>query len=234
MVIAMTRPWRVLDKVQTADGLLELRQRGDADFLIVVDGRVLMNSYSRSSEEELSRLGLAHLAAGTTKEPRVLIAGLGMGFTLRAALDVLPGAARVVVCEINRVVVDWCRGRLAAATRDALADPRVELRIHDVAAVIGNAAAGQFDAILLDLYEGPNAASQRRDDPFYSAGALARSHRAVSSGGVLAVWSEDPDAPFAKRFASAGFDVKTHSIGTGGRKHVVYVGRRLGAKTRQR
>jgi len=225
MVIAMTRPWRVLDKVQTADGLLELRQRGDDDFLIVIDGRVLMNSYSRTSEEELARLGLLHLRNQTTAA--VLLAGLGMGFTLRAALEELPAAARVVVCEINRVVVDWCRGPLAAATRNALADPRVELRLQDVAPVIGSAAPGHFDAILLDLYEGPNAASQRRDDPFYGPAALARSHRAVRTGGVLAVWSEDADAPFAKRFAAAGFDVETHLIGKGGRKHVVYVGRRL-------
>jgi spermidine synthase len=225
----MTRPWTVLAKAATDEGALELRQRGDNDFLIVIDGRVLMNSHSRSSEEELSRLGLAHVLQGkrsTSGGPRVLLAGLGMGFTLRAALDVLPPDSQVVVCEINRIVVDWCRGPLAGAIRHALDDPRVHVELADVAARIRDAAPGKLDAILLDLYEGPNAASQRRDDPFYGPQGLARSHRALRPGGVLGVWSEDPDAPFAKRFIAAGFDVKTHSIGRGGRKHVVYLGTR--------
>jgi spermidine synthase len=226
----MTRPWTVLAKADTSEGVLELRQRGDADFLIVIDGRVLMNSYSRSSEEELARLGLAQLRDANLTSPRVLLAGLGMGFTLRAALDVLPPTARIVVCEINGVVVEWCRGPLAQATRNALDDPRVTLELADVAVRIASTAPGQLDAILLDLYEGPNAASQGRDDPFYGPAALARAHRALAPGGVLAVWSEDADAPFAKRFTAAGFAVQTHSIGAGGRRHVVYLGRRATAK----
>jgi spermidine synthase len=224
----MTRPWHVLDKVATADGLLELRQRGDADFLIVIDGRVLMNSYSRSSEEQLATLG----CAGVGPSPHVLIAGLGMAFTLRAALDVLPPTAHVTVCEINQVVVDWCRGPLAPAAGDALRDPRVDLQLADVAGVIARAAAGTFDALILDLYEGPNAASQRRDDPFYSPTALLQQHRALKRSGTLAVWSEDADAPYAKCFTSAGFELTTRSIGTGGRRHVVYLGKRLDAKRR--
>jgi spermidine synthase len=220
----MTRPWRVLAKVDTEEGMLELRQRGDADFLIVIGGRVLMNSYSRSSEEELARLGCAHLRGPKApKSPHVLLAGLGMGFTLRAALDVLPPTAKVTVCEINQVVVDWCRGPLALATRDALGDPRVELRVEDVAKTIAAARPGSIAAIVLDLYEGPNAASQRREDPFYGPRALAQQHAALAPRGVLAVWSEDADAAYAKRLGAAGFDVKTHAIGSGGRKHVVYV-----------
>lgn len=223
----MTRPWKSLGKVPTDEGVLELRQRGDSDFLIVIDGRVLMNSYSRRSEEELARLGLAHLAElRGARESRALLAGLGMGFTLRAALDVLPPSAHVVVCEINRVVVDWCRGPLGAATSNAVDDPRVELELVDVAARIAQSPREHFDAILLDLYEGPHAASQRRDDPFYSAAALARSRDALKPRGVLAVWSEDADVTFAKRFTAAGFEVRPHSIGTGGRRHIVYVGRR--------
>src|SRR3954447_23877078 len=151
----MTRPWKVLAKVTDDQGVLELRQRGESDFLIVVDGRVLMNSYARRSEEEMSRIGLAHLAGAKT--PRVLIAGLGMGFTLRAALDVLPAGAEVAVAEIDRHIVEWCKGPLAAATNNALADPRVMLNIEDVAKLIERSQAGRFDAILLDLYEGPNA-----------------------------------------------------------------------------
>lgn len=221
----MTRPWKTLATVPTAEGALELRQRGDTDFLIVIDGRVLMNSYSRSSEEALSRLGLAH--AGKLAAPRVLIGGLGMAFTLRTALDLLPAKASVMVAELNPVVVEWCKGPLAAATRNAVEDPRVRIELGDVARVIAQAKPGAYDAILLDLYEGPNAASQRRDDPFYSPGALQRQLAALAPKGVLAVWAEDADAAYAKRLAAAGFEVTTHSIGSGGRRHIVYLGTRI-------
>lgn len=220
----MARPWTTLATVDLIDGVMELRQRGDADFLIVIDGRVLMNSFSRSSEEALSRLGLAHLAG--TPAPRVLIGGLGMGFTLRAALDVLPPAAEVVVAELNENVLAWCQGPLGPATGHAVADPRVRVELGDVADLIARSPAGRFDAILLDLYEGPNDASQGRNDPFYSVAALGRQREALAPGGVLAVWSEDADAPYEKRFKAAGFEVAMHKFGTGGRKHVVYVGRR--------
>ncbi len=219
----MTRPWKVLDRWTDGGQVLELRQRGDSDFLIMDDGRVLMNSYSRKSEEELARLGCADL--GSVKDPHVLIAGLGMGFTLRAALDVLPPTAMITVCEINKVVIDWCRGPLAVATDNALGDPRVNLIVDDVAKVIERSQAGPFHAIVLDLYEGPNAASQRPNNPFYSARAIDLQRGALKSTGTLAVWSEDADAPYAKRLAAAKFEVKTHSIGQGGRRHVVYVGR---------
>jgi len=225
-------PWTVLDKVETPEGLLELRSR-DTDFLIVIDGRVLMNSHSRSSEEELAKLAIGSLApsgnaAATLRpgEPRILIAGLGMGFTLRAALDLISPTADVTVCEINKVVVDWCRGPLAAATRNAAKDGRVTVKLEDVGKLIAATPAGRYDAILLDLYEGPNAQSQRSDDPFYSAAALAAQHKAIRKNGVLAVWSEDADASFEKRFAAAGFEVTQHSIGQGGRRHVVYLGKR--------
>ena len=214
------KPWTTLATSQTDEGVLELRQRGDSDYLIVIGGRVLMNSHARKSEEALATLGLANVDA-----KRILVAGLGMGYTLRAALDALPASTEVVVCELDPTIVEWCKGPLAAATNNALSDPRVKLEITDVAARIAH-SKNTFDAILLDLYEGPNAASQRKDDPFYSAHALVRTRAALRPGGVLAVWSEDSDAPFAKRFVTAGFVVKPHSIGAGGRKHVVYVGRR--------
>jgi len=219
----VARPWITLATAELADGgLLELRQRGDADFLIVIDGRVLMNSFSRSSEEALSRIGLAHLAGKVA--PRVLIGGLGMGFTLRAALDVLPVGAEVVVAELNPVVLEWCKGPLGPATNRAVDDPRVRVELGDVAELIARSPAGRFDAVLLDLYEGPNDASQGRNDPFYSPAALEKQRAALATRGVLAVWSEDADAPYEKRFKAAGFMVATHKFGTGGRKHVVYLG----------
>ena len=236
------KAWKTLATSQTAEGVLELRQRGDDDdYLIVIGGRVLMTRPARKSEEELARLGLA--AFGSNPPPkRVLVAGLGMGYTLRAALDALPapadGAAadapnaEVVVCEIDKQIVEWCKGPLAAATNNALDDPRVKLELTDVAARIAR-SKNAFDVILLDLYEGPNAASQHRHDPFYSAHALVRTRAALRPGGVLAVWSEDVDPPFAKRLVTAGFVVKLHSIGAGGRKHAVYVATSTVPKTRR-
>jgi spermidine synthase len=222
----MARPWTTLATVDTLEGPLELRRRGDADYLIMIDGRVLMNSFSRSSEEQLSTLSLAHLAGTKIAAPRVLVGGLGMGFTLRTALDALPAGAAVTVAELNPVIVEWCQGELGPATNHAVADRRVTVTLGDVADVIAKARPGAFHAIILDLYEGPNHATQSINDPFYSAAALARSKAALAPGGVLGVWSEDADAPFAKRLSSAGFAVTAHTIGSGGRRHVVYVGRR--------
>lgn len=220
----MARPWTTLASVDLIDGVMELRQRGDSDFLIMIDGRVLMNSFSRSSEEELSRLGLAHIAGVTA--PRVLIGGLGMAFTLRAALDVLPATAAVTVAELNDNVLAWCQGPLGPATAHAVKDPRVTVEIVDVAELIACTAPAHYHAIILDLYEGPNDASQGRNDPFYSVAALAKQRAALAPGGVLSVWSEDADAPYEKRFKAAGFAVTKHLIGSGGRRHVIYVGRR--------
>lgn len=216
-------PWKTLETVTTADGALELRQRGDREFLIVIDGRVLMTSRDRRSEE-----GLATLACDVLPGPRrrVLIGGLGMAYTVRAALDALPASAEIVVAELTPQVEAWCRGPLAVLTDAAVADPRVRVVIGDVADVIARAPRGQLDAIILDLYEGPHAATQRADDPFYGRAALTRCHGALASGGTLAVWSEEPDDAFVRRFSAAGFDVSTHRLGKT-RTHIVYLGRRL-------
>ena len=218
----MSVSWQTLATVGTSEGPLELRRRGD-DWLMMIAGRVLMNSFSRSSEEDLARLAVAKLER---PPQRVLVSGLGMGFTLRALLDAVPPAAKVLVSEINPVVVEWCRGPLGPATDHAVLDPRVDVRVRDVSQVIADAPEGGFDLILLDLYEGPNSSTQAADDPFYGPGALARAHRALTPHGVLGVWSEDADAQFAKRFSSARFSVTKHSIGRGGRRHIVYLGRR--------
>lgn len=220
----MAQPWRTLATLPTDEGPLELRQRGDREFLIVIGGRVLMTSAARRSEESLSTLALAE---APRLKKRILIGGLGMAYTVRAALDVVPADTKVVVAELHAEVAEWCRGPLAPLTNGAALDPRVRIELGDVADVIARAAPGSFDAILLDLYEGPHAATQRRDDPFYGPRALARSHAALGGGGILAVWSEEADAPFERRFSSAGFRVSTHRSGKGGRTHVIYLGRRL-------
>jgi spermidine synthase len=212
-------PWKTLETVATAEGPLELRQRGAREFLIVIAGRVLMTSTDRRSEEGLATLACAGLPA----RARVLIGGLGMAYTVRAALDALPATAEVVVAELTPAVEAWCRGPLAVLTDGATGDPRVRVVIDDVAKVIARAARASYHAIVLDLYEGPHAATQRGDDPFYGKGALARSHAALAPGGTLAIWSEEADDAFARRFTAAGFDVKVHKLGKT-RTHVVYVG----------
>lgn len=217
----MTTRWTVLDTKSTSEGLLELRQRAAGEFLLTIAGRVLMNSTSQRSEQALATLGCAGISGRPA--PRVLVGGLGMGMTLRAALDVLPATARVVVAELEPPIVAWCRGPLAPLTGAAVEDPRVKVVVGDVAKVIATAEKKSFDAILLDLYEGPHAATQGRKDPFYGPEALARSRAALADGGVLAVWSEDPDPSFPLRFRKAGFDVTLHRPGTG-RAHAVYIG----------
>ncbi len=220
----MAQPWETLDKVDTADGLLELRRRGDHDFLIIINGRVLMNSSANRSEIVLGESACRAVAA--RGRPRVLIGGLGMGLTLRAALDSLPPNAQVVVTEINPVVVKWCRGPLAALTRGAVDDKRVTVEIDDVSAVIAKAAksgAERFDAIVIDLYEGPGSATDARNDPFYGSHALKATASALSAGGVFAVWGENSDTAFEKRLITAGFSVERQRPGRGGLRHVVYL-----------
>ena len=220
----MTRPWQILDGVDTGAGRLELRRRGEDEFLIALGGRVLMNSAASRSEVALARIACAGIAERAA--PRVLIGGLGMGCTLRAALDALPATARVVVAELHEAVWRWCRGPLAALTAHAVDDPRVELRIGDVAGAIREAAAPgavRLDALILDLYEGPHPASQPRDHPHYGAAALARARSALRPDGILAIWSEDPDPLFERELARAGFAFRRERPGRGGRRHVVYV-----------
>lgn len=220
------QPWRVIESIVTPEGILELRQRGERSYLITIAGRVLMTSDAHRSEDELARLACARLRRA---RPRLLLGGLGMGYTLRAALDGLPGAAEVTVVELNPIVVDWCRGPFAALTGDALADPRVKVLVADVAKVIRDAPAASLDAIVLDLYEGPHEATSRAFSSLYGAAALERAGKALVPGGVLAIWSEEPDRPFEERLSAAGFAVERHRAGKGGRTHIIYVGVRRGS-----
>lgn len=220
----MAQPWKTVDSVSTAQGILELRQRGARDFLITVGGLVLMTSSAYRSEVALGRLACGHLKEHAS--PRVLVGGLGMGYTLRAVIDLLPATGRVVVAELNPVVLEWCRGPLADLTGCAAADPRVTVEIADVADLIrrsaANAAEG-FDAVVLDLYKGPDAHSHKRDDPLYGSRAIESTRAALRPGGVFAVWGENYDAGFDKRLRAAGFSVNSERPGRGGLRHVVYV-----------
>jgi spermidine synthase len=222
----VTRPWQTLDRADTPEGPLELRQRGERDFVITIAGRVLMNSVLHLTEDAAAEIACKEVA--DRPHPRVLIGGLGLGFTLRAALDALPRQARVVVAEITPAVVRWCRGPLAHLTDDALADRRVTVRIEDVATTLAHAARSgedRFDAIVLDLYEGPRGGPQSKRDPLWGDEALRTTREALQPGGVLTVWSEDPDPSFPRRLRLAGFEVETRRPGKGGPRHLVYVAR---------
>ena len=220
----MAKPWHTIGSEDTADGVLELRKRNVSDFLITINGRVLMNSHASRSEILLSKQACNSM--NNKKDPKVLIGGLGMGCTLKAALDELSGNARVVVAELNPIVVKWCRGPIAALTAGAVSDPRVTVKIADVASIIRTSAMNggdnRFDAIILDLYEGPFEAAKERGGYLYGDTALEMSSSALMPGGVYAVWSEDPDRAFESRLVRAGFSFKRHQPGRGNR-HVVYI-----------
>ena len=221
----MAQPWIVLDSVATDEGILELRQRGERDFLITVNSLVLMNSSLHRSELALGELACAQLKQQAS--PKVLVGGLGMAFTLRAVLDSLPPSGSVLVAELNPVVLDWCRGPLAFLTAEAACDPRVTVEIADVAEVIMRSAMQQkgFDAIVLDLYKGPHAKSHKVEDPLYGSTAIEMTRAALKPGGVFAVWGENYDSAFDKRLGAAGFSVFSDRPGRGGLRHVVYLAR---------
>ncbi len=222
----MTRRWVAIDEASSREGVLELRKRGD-DFLITLAGRILMNSHSNRSELALAELGCRLVES--RPNANVLIGGLGMGFTLRRALDVLPATARVVLAELNPVVVEWCRGPLAGLTNCAIADSRVEVKIENVSHTIGVASKStpRFDAILLDLYEGPPTGRGAERDPIFGVRGLREARAALSQGGVFAVWAENPDLDFEQRVRAAGFELDRRRPGRGGLRHAVYIARRV-------
>jgi spermidine synthase len=224
----MAIPWKILERTATPDGLLELRKRGPKDFQIALSGMVLMNSAANRSEEALGKLACTDLRSSGAA--RVLVAGLGLGFTLRAVLDALPAGAQVIVAELNPVVAEWCKGPLADLTASAATDPRVTLEIADVVNVIRRAAGDpqrRLDAIVLDLYTGPHAGSHPRNDPAYGTTAIAEMKRALSPHGRLAVWGEAANQAYEERLTRGGFKVARHRPGTGGLRHVVYLAQRV-------
>ncbi len=217
----MPRPMTVVDSVMTEEGALELCRRDERDFLITIDRRVLMSSTAHRSELILGQLGCQ--AARELPAPHVLLGGLGMGYTLRGALDMLPASARVTVAELNSVVERWCRGPIAHLSGQALDDPRVCVVIADLMKQVREAPPGFYDAIVLDLYEGPNSSTHPVRDPFYGRTAISQFKAALRIGGMLAVWSEQSDAAFQGRLRDAGFKVEIARSGKGGFRYAVYL-----------
>jgi spermidine synthase len=182
---------------------LRLFRRG-GDFMIVLDRNELMSSRMSGSEVALGTMTCDRLTGHAA--PRLLIGGYGMGFTLRAVLGRLGADARVVVAELVPGILEWARGPMVALTDGCLDDPRVEVMVDDVGAAITN-GAGRYDAILLDVDNGPDGLTRKANDGLYTARGLASACAALRPGGVLAVWSAGADAAFTRRLGQAGFAV---------------------------
>ncbi|MEO6433768.1 MAG: spermidine synthase, partial [Sphingomicrobium sp.] len=186
-------------------GEMKLYRRG-GDHMILVDRDELMSTRMSGSEEALALMTAQRL--GDRPAQRWLIGGYGMGFTLRAALGVVPSDARLTVAELVPEIVDWARGPMTAMTGASLDDPRATIRIADVADMISE---GSWDAILLDVDNGPDGLVRAANDRLYSAAGLAAARAALNRDGILAIWSAAPDATFARRLAAAGFRVEEQS-----------------------
>lgn len=219
-------PWETLAQALAPDGTtIELRRRGH-ELLIRVDGYDLMSSDDDESSRALARLALDAL---THPADRVLIGGLGMGFTLRAALDKVGPKAVVEVAELVPAVAEWNRGPIAPVAGRPLDDPRTQLHVADVADRI-RSGPGRYDAILLDVDNGPDALAHAHNEELYRGPGLAHAHRALRPGGVLAVWSFSDDRAFTRRLSKAGFDARVVPVSASrkgrGRTHHVWVARR--------
>ncbi|MBR0794733.1 spermidine synthase [Bradyrhizobium jicamae] len=218
-------PWEKIDaaRIPGTGDELRLMRRG-REFSIKLGTNELMNSRLSGSEAALATLAAERVEK--VARPRVLIGGLGMGFTLRAALAAFGSGAQIVVAELVPAVVSWARGPMAEIFGDCLNDPRVSIREVDVAQEIERHPQ-TFDAILLDVDNGPEGLTRRANDALYDAAGLRIAYAAMRRGGVLAVWSSGPSAKFSSRLRRAGFvvnEVAVRATGRGGgARHVIWI-----------
>ncbi len=219
-------PWKKLDTArEPSGGELVLWNRGH-EFAIRIDGQDLMGSGAYHSEEILAVRGCEGL--DRVRGARVLVGGLGMGFTLKAALDVLSSDAEVDVAELVPAVVDWNRGPIAHLAGHPLEDPRVRVLQGDVGKILAD-TRGFYDAILLDVDNGPEALTSASNRGLYGPGGIARSARALRRGGVLAVWSVNDDRAFTERLERGGFRSRTERVSArpgGGKRHTLWLAQR--------
>jgi spermidine synthase len=220
-------PWVQLDAAQIpGGGVLRLMRRG-TELSIMSGATELMNSRLGGSEEALATLACEPLR--TAERPRLLIGGLGMGFTLRAALVELPASAEVVVAELVPAVIEWAHGPMAELFAGCLEDTRVTIRNADVADLIG-AAQGAYDAILLDVDNGPGGLNREANDGLYGMAGLAAAAAALKPGGILAVWSATQDTGFVQRLRRSGYAVEEKTVratrSKRGARHVIWLARR--------
>ncbi len=226
------KPVETLDQAKTHDGQDLVLYHRDGVYQIRVDGMELMSSRAHGSEAALAELTQEALAK--LEAPRVLIGGLGMGFTLRAALDCFSAKARLVVAEVFPEVVRWNRGPLAHLARRPLEDRRVRLRQADVARVL---TEGPFDGILLDVDNGPQAFTLEANADLYDARGIGRLRDALTAGGVLSVWSAGDEPAFERGLARGGFRVRRVRVPArgpgGGPRHTIYLATK-GKQSRRR
>jgi spermidine synthase len=214
------------------DARIRLMRRG-GEYVILANGKSLMSSRMHGSEEALATLACRR--ARTLAAPCVLVGGLGMGFTLRATLDLLPPDATVVVAELLPAVVEWNRGPLGPLAEHPLKDRRVHVDVGDVAATL-HSSPGRFDAVVLDVDNGPDAFTASTNAGLYSDRGLASIRAALTIGGVLAVWSAWEDRKFEQRLRYGGFDVEVERVRArqkkGGPRHTIFLGCKRAADTR--
>lgn len=200
--------------------------RQGSEYVILASGKSLMSSRMHGSEEALATLACREVR--TLEEPCVLVGGLGMGFTLRATLDLLPPDATVVVAELVPAVVEWNRGPLGPLAGHPLKDTRVQIDVGDVAATL-RSSTRRFDAVLLDVDNGPAAFTASHNTRLYDDGGLAAARTALKAGGVLAVWSAREDRKFEQRLRHGGFTVQVERVRgrlkKGGPRHTIFLGR---------
>jgi spermidine synthase len=223
-------PWLQVDTARVPGAKVELRlMRRGTEFSMMLGPNELMNSRLSGSEEALATLACKRIAA--VKRPHLLIGGLGMGFTLRAALAVLGPEARIMVAELVPAVIAWARGPMADVFGDSLNDPRANIREADVVEVIRSHASA-FDAILLDVDNGPEGLIREANDALYDLRGLKAIRRALRPGGVLAVWSSGPHPAFTRRLRDAGFDVSEVAVRAttrrSGARHVIWFATKSG------
>jgi len=219
------KPWKLLAQTCTPDGSdMRLSVRDD-EHVILVNGKTLMTSRTHGSEEALATVACRGM--GTSTQPRVLVGGLGMGFTLKATLDLLPPDAIVTVAELVPAVVQWNRGPLASLADHPLSDRRVRIEVTDVGFTL-RANPGQFDAILLDVDNGPSAFTSLNNCGLYDNAGVAAAYQALKRGGTLAVWSAWDDRKFEQRLRFHGFNAQSDRVRArrekGGSKHTIFVG----------
>ncbi len=220
-------PWECLDRCTVPGSTSELRlMRRGAEYSIMLGSNELMNSRLSGSEIALASLAAENLPGSASH--RVLIGGLGMGFTLRAALEYFGETAIVTVAELVPSVAEWAKTHLKPVFGESIHDSRVNLHICDVFDVL-RAANDRFDAILLDVDNGPDGITHPANDRLYALSGLKMIAQALRSGGVLAVWSEKPDHNFSKRLFKAGFKVQELTVrankGKSGARHHIWLAR---------
>lgn len=220
-------PRELIDVAEVPGGEpLRLFRRGD-DFMIVLDRNELMSSRMSGSEEALAEMTLARL--DTPRSAKLLIGGYGMGFTLRKALALIGPDGKAVVAELVPKIIGWARGPMAELAAGCLDDPRTQIVMGDVGAAIGRARS-EYDAILLDVDNGPDGLTRLANDKLYTFDGLRAAKAALKPGGVLAVWSAGPDDRFRRRMGEVGFAVEEVAVRARqngkGPRHVIWFGRR--------